>query len=130
MIILYIASAIIKNENDEILLLQRSETSSFSSHWQLPEGKLEEGEKPQEALKRELKEEIGAETEFLELQTVSANYLKVKGNEYLAFRIIFKVIIKKSKIKLSKEHINFRWVKKLDLNKFKLLPGVLEALKV
>lgn len=123
----FVASAIIQNENDEILLLQRSTKSSFSGFWQLPEGKLEEGEKPQEALERELKEEIGVETVSLELLAVKATPLEAKGIKYLAFRIIFNAKIKTNEIKLSNEHINYRWVKKKEVKDMKLLPGILEA---
>jgi len=127
---LLIASAVIKNEKDEILLLQRSKESSFSEHWQLPEGKLETGEKPQEALARELREEIGAETVSLELHSVNATQLEAKGTKYLAFRIIFDAKIKVDRIKLSNEHLDYKWVKKTEVKDLDLLPGTLEASQI
>lgn len=124
---LFIASAIIKNEKDELLLLQRSKESSFGEHWQLPEGKLETGEKPQEALIRELQEEIGVETVSLEFLAVNATPLEAKGAKYLAFRIIFNAKIKTDKIMLSNEHLNYKWVEKTEVKNLDLLPGTLEA---
>ena len=127
--VLIIASAIIKNDKGELLLLERGETKTFQKHWQLPEGKLEAGENPQEALTRELQEEINAETVSLELLAVNATPLEAKGAKYLAFRIIFDAKIKVDKIKLSDEHLNYKWEKKEDIKNLQLLPGTSEAIE-
>lgn len=52
------ADAIIKNNKGEILLLRRAITDIFCPDcWSLPGGKIEVGEKPEEAVIREVKEE-------------------------------------------------------------------------
>lgn len=126
---LIIASAIIKNDRGEILLLKRGKTKTFKGHWQLPEGKLEEKERPQEALKREMKEELGADVDTVELYGVSQSTLEAKGVRYLALRIIFLVKLKSEKIKLSHEHSDYKWVKTNNLSNLKLLSGTLEAIR-
>lgn len=125
---LIIASAIIKNEKEEILLLKRGETKTFQGYWQLPEGKLEEKEKPELALKRELQEELGAKVKSLELVSVTATSLEAKGTKYLAFRIIFKIKLKENKITLSHEHSDYQWIKTDKVTSLKLLPGTFEAI--
>ncbi len=50
--------AIILDKNDNIIAFQRSD---YRDNWQEPEGGIEENETPLEALKRELKEEVGLE---------------------------------------------------------------------
>ncbi|MDX7997925.1 8-oxo-dGTP diphosphatase MutT [Xenorhabdus sp. Reich] len=56
---LHIAAGIIKDSNDEIFITQRSADSHMGGFWEFPGGKLERGETPEQALIRELKEEVG-----------------------------------------------------------------------
>ncbi len=127
--VLIIASAIIENDKGEILLLKRGETKTFQGNWQLPEGKLEENEKPKDALKRELKEELGAEVKNLSLENVSQSTMDAKGTKYLAFRIIFKVKLKEGQITLSSEHSDYQWIMPKKLTSLELLPGTSGAIQ-
>jgi mutator protein MutT len=54
-------AAILSNSQGEILLQQRENTPGlpFAGYWTLPGGKVEDGETPDEAVHRELIEEIG-----------------------------------------------------------------------
>lgn len=48
----------------DVLLLKRSKTEpSFANHWSLPGGKAEDGESPEQAARREAREEIGEHPE-------------------------------------------------------------------
>jgi len=54
-----VVGAVIKNQSDEYLLQQRDENApTFKHYWTLFGGRVEEGEKPAEALLRELDEEL------------------------------------------------------------------------
>jgi len=64
--------AIILNENGKVLGLERKD---IPAAWQLPQGGLEEGEAPLEAVKREIFEETGIEANQLELLATAPRWL-------------------------------------------------------
>lgn len=57
---LLVVAAVIKRAG-KFLIAQRREGGSFPLKWEFPGGKLEAGESPKEALRRELREELGIE---------------------------------------------------------------------
>jgi len=61
-----IAVGIIVNENDEVLISLRPQESMLGGLWEFPGGKQEKGETLDETLKRELKEELGVETDVFD----------------------------------------------------------------
>ncbi len=48
-------------ERGKVLITQREEGSPHGFFWEFPGGKVEEGEEPRQALRRELREELGIE---------------------------------------------------------------------
>ena len=55
----HVAVAILTKENGEFLLASRPQGKPWAGWWEFPGGKIEAGESPEHALKRELKEELG-----------------------------------------------------------------------
>ena len=51
-------------EEGRLLICQRSAGSKFPNKWEFPGGKIETGEDPKEALRRELREELGIVAEI------------------------------------------------------------------
>ena len=60
-----VVAAVIR-DRDKIFATQRG-YGEFKGGWEFPGGKIEEGETPQEALKREIMEELDTEIEVGEL---------------------------------------------------------------
>lgn len=56
---LYIAAGIIRDNNQKIFITERPEGTHMAGFSEFPGGKLEAGEQPEEALIRELEEEVG-----------------------------------------------------------------------
>ncbi|MBZ5656368.1 MAG: (deoxy)nucleoside triphosphate pyrophosphohydrolase [Acidobacteriia bacterium] len=54
-----VAALIVKD--DQILACQRTRHQPMPLKWEFPGGKIEEGEQPRDALRRELEEELGIE---------------------------------------------------------------------
>jgi 8-oxo-dGTP diphosphatase len=62
------AGAIITNEEGRVLLLKH--TFRMGSGWGVPGGFIEKGEQPMDAIRRELREEVGLELESVEIAFV------------------------------------------------------------
>ncbi|MGL5758069.1 8-oxo-dGTP diphosphatase MutT [Plesiomonas sp.] len=58
---MHVAAGIIRNATKEIFITQRRPDTFLAGFWEFPGGKLEVGESAQEALARELHEEVGIE---------------------------------------------------------------------
>jgi len=62
-------------EDGKILCAQRGETKTLAYKWEFPGGKIEEGETPQDALKREIEEEMDCMIEIGEwIETTEYEY--------------------------------------------------------
>src|SRR5882762_7206284 len=58
-----VAVAVLIRSDGAALLAQRPETKVYSGYWEFPGGKIEPGEPVPEALRREVREELGIEVE-------------------------------------------------------------------
>ena len=59
-LIIEVAAALIRDSAGRYLITQRRRGSHLAGLWEFPGGKLEPGESPEVALRRELSEELGA----------------------------------------------------------------------
>lgn len=78
-----IAAGILINTQGYCLLSTRPEGKSYAGYWEFPGGKIESQEKPFDALKRELKEEINVTVSCAKLWlTKQSTYSSVTVNLY------------------------------------------------
>ena len=96
-----------RKEKIEYLLLHYE-----SGHWDFPKGKIEKGESKQDAAIRELKEETGLSVKIQEdFEHTFEYFFKDKSGELYKKKVYFFVGKSKTKkIKLSFEHIGFKWL--------------------
>ena len=116
-----VVAAVIKaiNENGEpIIFATQRGYGDFKGGWELPGGKIEEGETPQEALKREIMEELDTEISVGELiNTVEYDY----PTFHLSMDCFWCEIVKGDLV--LKEHEAAKWVTKEQLNSVDGLPA-------
>ena len=68
---IHVVAGVIRDARGRILLARRTEGRDLAGLWEFPGGKVEPGESPEDALVRELREELGIEA------TVVASVLRV-----------------------------------------------------
>lgn len=134
-------NAVILNSMNHILLLQL--VNYGDTDWNTPGGGIEEGETPEEALIRELQEELGTDKfEIVEKSKIKNKYdfpdfvvvqqlkkgNKYKGQEQAQFIVSF--LGEDEEIKIQEEEIRaYKWVNYEDLEAHLNFPGQWENIK-
>ena len=120
-----VVAAIIRKK-DKVFATQRG-YGEWKDWWEFPGGKMEQGETPEEALKREISEELSAEINVDELfSTVDYDYPKF----HLTMHCYLCTLLKDA-MHLN-EHESARWLSKDELDTVKWLPAdkiLIEQLK-
>jgi 8-oxo-dGTP diphosphatase len=120
------AAAIILNGAGELLLLRRSTaTLRWPGKWGIAGGGMEQGETPDQALRRELLEELGPDIRMRVLR--GPETLKAIGG-YGGFIHLWHQLWLGGTIRLSEEHTEYAWVDPASYAGLDVMPGVDEDL--
>lgn len=124
--LVHISLAYLFNERGEVLLARRPHDKMFGGLWEFPGGKHEKNESANEALIRELKEELSIETEAVEsLRT----YRYVVGDETTL--CVHPIVVKRISGNLElKEHSALAWASIQTLLQYELAPPDYEAVAI
>ena len=122
-----VVAAVIKaiDENGEpIIFATQRGYGEFKGGWEFPGGKIEAGETPQEALKREIIEELDTEISVGELiETIEYDY----PTFHLSMDCFWCEIVKGDLV--LKEHEAAKWLKKEQLDDVEWLPADVTIIK-
>lgn len=115
-----VVAAIIQKEN-KILATKRG-YGEFINMWEFPGGKIESGETKEQAIVREIKEELNIE---ISVDKFALDIEYQYPNFYL-FMSCFMCSIKEGSIELL-EHNDGKWITKEELNTLNWLPADIDA---
>jgi len=105
-----VTCAIIRNEEDEVLIVQRGEASDHPFKWEFPGGKVSVGETPEECIIREIEEELAMEVVIIaKLPEVEHDY------GFRQIRLIPFICDTLEELPFLTEHIAYRWVQSHEL---------------
>ena len=102
-------------KGSKVLVGQRPETHSLAGQWEFPGGKIESSETPEQALARELSEELDIEAKVGELKLACThNYGDI--NILILF---FEILYWKGEPK-TKHHLALQWIEPRELEQLKI----------
>jgi 8-oxo-dGTP diphosphatase len=120
----HVVGAIIENETGKILCALRGPEMTLPNYWEFPGGKIEEGETKEEALKREIQEELGCTIEVFD---------QVEDTTYVYEKVIVRLETFMSKVisgtPTLSEHAEIRWISREELPSLNWAPADIPAIE-
>ncbi len=106
-----VVAAVIVDEHEKIFCAQRGNKGELALKWEFPGGKIEDGESKEDALIREIKEELNTDIDVID-------YITTVRHQYDTFNITMHAYYAKVKnglLELS-EHIDSKWLLREELD--------------
>ena len=118
-LLLVVAAALVDADN-RVLLAQRPEGRSMAGLWEFPGGKVDAGETPEDALIRELKEELG-----ISVQAPCLAPLTFASHDYGDFHLLMPLYICRrwQGLVQPREGQKLAWVEKQQLRDYPMPPA-------
>lgn len=108
------ACLILNNENKFLLIQRNPKDDSYPSFWELPSGGIEEGERMEDGIVREVMEETGIDISKMNIKQVDTEkytLTKENGDIKNVVETTYTVYLDNTpKVVLSDEHVNYKWI--------------------
>ena len=118
--LLIVAAAALIDADGRVLLARRPAGKAMAGLWEFPGGKLNDGETPESALVRELREELGIETQAACMAPIA--FASHGSTDHHLLMPLF-ALRKWSGVPQALEHESIAWVKPAGLADFDLAPA-------
>ncbi len=113
--LMLVAAVALVDADRRVLIAQRPEGRQFAGLWEFPGGKVEAGERPEETLIRELREELA-----ISVKEPCLAPLTFSSHRYPDFHLLMPLFIcrKWEGVPQAMEHQALRWVEPMRLREF------------
>ena len=112
-----VAVALFNDKEGRYLITQRGKSSTYPDWWEFPGGKIEALETPEQALVREVYEELG-------VQVKETSYLGAWVHDYPERRVslaVYQIIRYEGLVRICEQQQDLRWVTRHELQDYPLL---------
>lgn len=118
--LLLVAAVALVDVDGRVLIAQRPQGKSMAGLWEFPGGKVDAGETPEEALVRELREELGIETATSCLAPIA-----FASHGYEKFHLLMPVFAcrKWAGVPQPREGQALKWVAPIELSRYPMPPA-------
>lgn len=123
----FFATKAIIDFQGKILILREASTNPDGTNtgkYDLPGGRLEPGEHPNEALKREVFEETGLEITIGKPMALGEWRPMVRGKQWQIVAVYMACTTNSPDVTLSHEHDEYKWVAKEELHLYPLMDNI------
>ncbi|AQL56663.1 (deoxy)nucleoside triphosphate pyrophosphohydrolase [Abyssicoccus albus] len=118
-----VVGAVIEKDK-KILCAQRNGKKSLPNMWEFPGGKIEDGELPEAALKRELMEEMDCEINVLDKIVTTVyeyDFATIELTTYYSEMVSDSIVLR--------EHQDMKWLSRDELDSVEWAPADIEAIE-
>ena len=118
-----VVAAVIK-KNNLYFIAQRNRNKHFAYYWEFPGGKVDKQETFENALKREIKEELS-----INIRVFNHIASEKHKDEKIDVNVHYFLCEPLNKNIILSEHEDMKWLQKNDLTQFKMAPGDSKIIK-
>lgn len=110
--VLLVARCFIKKDGKILILHRVKEEEFYPDLWELPGGKIEEGQDINSASEREVLEETGLLVKIISPSVFIESKINVGGKykDMLYLELVLEAKVVSGKVKISHEHSEYKWV--------------------
>ncbi len=126
--IVWVVAAVLQKSTGEVLVVQRPPHRSMAGLWEFPGGKIESYETPEQALVRELHEELGLSVDCKDL--VPLTFVSHTYSDFHLVMLVYRCQTWKGRIVLKENQADYAWTFAKDLITFPMPPADLPILEL
>jgi len=123
----FTVAGIVKNKNKVLILKKSPKDWNYPNKWSFCSGYAKEFESAEDNVLREIKEETGLSAKITRKGSLFAIDDKKNNKSWVVMPFLCEA--KSRKVKLDHENVEFKWINRKDLKKYKTVPGLQKDLK-